>query len=83
MSSEGILLQTFNNVHRGLKTNGTMAINAANTRNAKDIEERVMDSATRAGFVHCDTWKLALSNPSMSKDKANFKYEPIFIFRKV
>ena len=80
--TEGFILQSFKNAFIGLKAGAKMAINAANTRNAKDIEERVRAAAITAGFIECDTWKLALSNPTMSKTKSNFKYEPIYVFQK-
>ena len=60
-----------------------MAINIANTKNFKDLEKQAILIAEKAGFYLIDTWKLALSNPSMKNKKDSFKYEPIFIFKKI
>jgi hypothetical protein len=78
----GYLLKTFQNSFYGLKKNAKMAINIANTKNFKDLEEQTILMAEKAGFVLVDTWKLALSNPNMKNKTSSFKYEPIFIFQK-
>jgi len=79
---EGYLLKTFENCFIGLKDNGKMAINIANTKNFKDLEDKTIIMANKAGFFLSDTWKLALSNPKMKNKESSFKYEPIFIFTK-
>lgn len=79
---EGYLLKTFKNAFYGLKNNKYMAINIANTKNFKNLEEETLKAAKKAGFKYYDTWKLALSNPTMKNKKSSFKYEPIFIFKK-
>ena len=78
----GYLLKTFQNSYYGLKNNAKMAINIANTKNFKDLEEKTILMAEQAGFVLVDVWKLALSNPNMKNKTSSFKYEPIFIFEK-
>lgn len=81
--SEGFLYETFRKVEFGLKKGGKMAINIANTKKYPDLEEVTINKASKAGFKLVDTWKLALSNPTMSADKSKFKYEPIFIFERI
>ncbi len=78
----GYLIETFKNAFNGLKNNKYMAINIANTKNFKNLEEETLEAAKKAGFKYHDTWKLALSNPIMKNKKSSFKYEPIFIFKK-
>jgi hypothetical protein len=79
---KGYLLKTFQNSFEGLKNSANMAINIANTKNFKNLEEETIKIAEEAGFKLVDIWKLALSNPNMKNKKDSFKYEPIFIFKK-
>lgn len=79
----GYLKKTFINCFNGLKDNKIMAINIANIKNFTNLEDEAIRVAKEAGFVHEDTWKLALSNSKMKGKIESFKYEPIFIFRKV
>ena len=73
------LCSTFKNCHYGLKPNKHMIINIANVKSFKDIEQHMIDTARSVGFELVDEWKLALS----SMQKGGYKYEPIFIFKKV
>jgi hypothetical protein len=78
----GFIRQTFENCHYGLKNNKMMAINIANTRSFSNLEEEVIRVAKETGFILEDTWKLGLSN--LAKDRTEkYKYEPIFIFKKI
>lgn len=79
----GYLRKTLINVRHGLKQNKYLAINIANTKNMKDVETRIITLAFELGFKFVDLWKLTLSNPTMKNGKASFKYEPIFIFKKI
>lgn len=78
----GFIRDTFKNVHKCLKDDKYMVINVANVPNYKTLEEDVVRVAEECGFKLEDTWKLALSKPP-SKNKTGFKYEPVFIFKKV
>lgn len=78
----GYLKKTFSNCHIGLKNGRYMAINIANTKNFKNLEEETIKMAELSGFTLVDTWKLALSNPTMKNKTCSFKYEPIFLFKK-
>ena len=75
------LKKTFKNCHFGLKPNGKMIINIANVKTFPNLESETIRVAKEVGFDLKETWKLSLS--SMPSDDSKFKYEPIFIFRKV
>lgn len=74
----GFLKKTFENCYHGLKSGKYMAINIANVKSFKTLESETIRVAEEVGFVHTDTWKYTLSAM-----KSGFKYEPIFIFKKV
>lgn len=76
----GFLKKTFENCHKGLKTDGKMVINIANVKSYPTLEEDTIKVAKDVGFKLIDTWKLSLS--SMPSADTKFKYEPIFIFQK-
>ena len=75
----GFLYKTFCNCHYGLKNGKYMAINIANTKTFKDLEQCTVEMALKAGFKFKDKYYYLLSSLSHKKD---FKYEPIFIFKK-
>jgi hypothetical protein len=66
------------NCHIGLKPNGKMMLNIANTPKHKDIESETIRVANEVGFKLDKTIKLALSSVAGK----GIKYEPIFIFSK-
>jgi len=74
----GFLKQTFENCYKGLKDGKFMVINIANVKSFKNIEEETQRVALEVGFTLDCTWKLALSKLG-GKD---FKYEPLFVFKK-
>jgi len=74
----GFLRKTIENCYYGLKKDGYMLINIANTPKYKFIEEGTMNISEEIGFVHERTLQLTLS----SVMGAGYKYEPIFVFRK-
>lgn len=79
---EGFLMQTFENCHHGLKSGRCMAINIADPKKEKKIslEVETVNAAKRIGFTHVNTLSLMLKSPLGSgKD---YKFEPIFIFKK-
>lgn len=73
------LKKTFENVMHCLSDDGIMAINIANVKSYKNLEDCTINVANEVGFELNNTMKYALSSLSHN-DK--FKYEPIFIFRK-
>jgi len=75
---KGFYKKTMQNCFDGLKINGYMVINIADTPKLKWIENQTLILAKELGFELIDTLKLELS--SISGKGA--KYEPIFIFRK-
>jgi len=74
----GFLQGTFSNCYHGLKQNGYMLINIANTPKYKNLEEMTIRYAELVGFKHIDTLQLILS----AVMGAGYKREPIFVFKK-
>ena len=61
-----------------IETESLYVINIANVSSFNNLEDATVTIAKQEGFVHEDTYRLALS-----KIRGNgFKYEPIFVFRK-
>ena len=75
---DGFLRKTIDNCYYGLKKNGYMLINIANTPKYKFIENETIRISKELGFTQEDTLQLTLS----SVMGAGYKYEPIFVFRK-
>ena len=75
---DGFLRKTIDNCYYGLKKNGYMLMNIANTPKYKFIEEQTVNISKELGFIQEDTIQLTLS----SVMGAGYKYEPIFVFRK-
>ena len=75
---DGFLRKTIDNCYYGLKKNGYMLMNIANTPKYKFIEEQTVKISKELGFIQEDTIQLTLS----SVMGAGYKYEPIFVFRK-
>lgn len=75
--------KTFSNVHRALKKDKHMAINIANVPSYPQLEIDTINLAKRCGFSYIREMKLALSNSTFKKGKDAFKYEPIFIFKRL
>jgi hypothetical protein len=73
---------TLSNCYHGLKQDGVLILNIANTKRFTDLEERVIMLANSKGFKLVDTWKLALSNPNLKNKSEKYKCEPIYIFNK-
>ena len=74
----GFLRKTIENCYYGLKKNGYMLMNIANTPKYKFIEEQTVKISKELGFAQEDALQLTLS----SVMGAGYKYEPIFVFRK-
>lgn len=79
----GFLGKTFANCHYALKPNKYMVINIANTKDFCDLEEQTVKVAEDNGFKLEDTMQLALSNPVFKNKKCAFKYEPVFVFKRI
>ena len=74
----GFLRKTIENCYHGLKKNGYMLINIANTPKYKFIEKETVQISKELGFKQEETLQLTLS----SVMGAGYKYEPIFVFKK-
>lgn len=74
----GFLRKTIENCFIGLKSDGKLMLNIANTPKYKTIETETIKVAEDVGFSHIDTIYLALSSVSGK----GMKLEPIFIFNK-
>jgi len=74
----GFLYKTLQNCNYGLKNNGYLVLNIANTKSAYNIEEGLFKIIQKMNFKYIETLKLYLS--SISGKGA--KYEPIYIFKK-
>ena len=75
----GFLSDTIKNCHYGLKKNGYMILNIANTRSHKNIEEQTVAISLKLGFELVETLYLILSSVSGKGQKL----EPIFILKKI
>ena len=76
---DGFLFLTLENCYESLKKNGYLLLNIANTTRGKNIENATLDIAKGFGLNHEKTLQLTLS----SVMGAGYKYEPIFVFKKV
>ena len=74
---ENFLRKTLDNVYYGLKPNKFCAFNVANVKSYSTFEKDTKEIAQEVGFKFVDTFDLRLSS-----QQADFKSEPIFIFRK-
>ena len=80
----GFLHNTIINCHNGLKKNKYMLINIADIKNSRiSLEHEIIKTAIKVGFEYENTLRLALSNPNMKNRTSAFKYEPIFVFKKI
>ena len=69
---------TLINCYYGLKKNGFLVINIANTQSGKNIEDGLLVLAKTIGFKYVKTMQLILS----AINGGGYKYEPIYIFKK-
>lgn len=75
---DGFLTDTIKNCYIGLKHNGYMILNIANTPKHKTIESETIRISEEIGFTYIDTLYLILSSVSGKGQKL----EPIFVLRK-
>ena len=74
----GFLKKTIENCYYGLKKNGYMLINIANTPKYKFIEKETVNISSEIGFIKEPTVDLILSSVAGK----GIKTEPVFVFRK-
>ena len=74
----GFMRDTLINCYYGLKKDGFLVLNIANTKSAKKIEEGLLKLVKNIGFKHIKTMQLVLS----AINGTGYKYEPIYIFKK-
>lgn len=77
--NEGFLRRTIQNCRIGLKLDSRMVLNVANVKSHPHLESDTVRIALEEGFVLDEVLRLSLSNVS----KGGFKFEPMFVFRKV
>lgn len=77
------LQATFENCHYGLRDNCYMVINIANTKSYPLLEEDTCKVAAISGFRLEKVLRLVLSSIIGSKHLNKYKYEPVFIFKKI
>lgn len=77
--NENFLRKTIQNCYKCLKPNGHLLINIANVITHKTLENDTVKIAGQEKFELIDTLKMQLS----SITKGGFKYEPIFVFKKL
>jgi hypothetical protein len=77
--NEGFLRKTIQNCFIGLKSGRFMALNVANVKSHPSLEADTVRIAKEEGFVFEETLRLSLSNVF----RGGYKYEPVFVFRKL
>tara|TARA_R110000824_G_scaffold63586_1_gene167095 strand:- start:26 stop:1120 length:1095 start_codon:yes stop_codon:yes gene_type:complete len=80
---DGFLFQTIKNCYESLKKNGYLLLNIANTSSGKNIENGTLDITKGFNLKPEKTLKLSLSTLARGGDGTGFKYEPIYVFKKV
>ena len=75
---DGFLYKTIENCNYGLKNNGYLVLNIANTKSAYNIEDGLFKIAKNLNLKYINSMSLYLS--SISGKGA--KYEPVYIFKK-
>lgn len=81
--TNGFWYDTIKNTYNALKADSYMAINIANVPSYKDLEDVTKQLCIDMGFVYIKEMRMALSNSNFRSRSSAFKYEPIFIFKKV
>ena len=74
---EEFLRKTIDNCYYGLKKNKFMCLNVANVKSYSTFEADTKQIAKEVGFKHVDTFDYRLSS-----QQADYKSEPMFIFKK-
>ena len=79
----GYMRMTLENCRVGLKRDGMLVMNLANTKTYPTLTRDFLALAKNTGFTLVETLQLALSKMvGTDKQSASHKYEPIFAFRK-
>ena len=71
------------NSFESLKKNGYLLLNIANTSSGKNIVNGTLDIAKGFDLKHEQTLKLSLSTLAKGGEGTGFKYEPIYVFKKM
>ncbi len=79
----GFLGATLSNCHAGLAASGILAVNIANVASYPNLTEDFLWLARRCRFQHVETLRLALSAMPGTRAGSPYRYEPVFVFRKV
>ena len=66
------------NCRQGLRNNGYLLLNVADTKTAPTLEHDTVEMAERNGFKHTDTMFMVLSSIAGK----GVKTEPVFVFEK-
>lgn len=73
---------TLSNCHNGLTASGILAVNIANVATYANLTEDFLALASRCGFRHIETLRLALSAMPGTRNGSPYKFEPVYVFRK-
>tara|TARA_B100001250_G_scaffold223387_1_gene191527 strand:+ start:829 stop:1923 length:1095 start_codon:yes stop_codon:yes gene_type:complete len=79
----GFLFQTMKNCYQTLKKDGYLLLNIANTSRGKNIENGTLRIAKGFNLKQEQTLQLSLSTLAKGGKGTGFKYEPIYVFRKI
>lgn len=79
----GFLGATLSNCHRDLAADGRLVINIANVASYPNLTEDFLWLARRCGFRHIETLRLALSAMPGTREGSPYKFEPVYVFRKL
>ena len=79
----GFLFQTMKNCYDSLKKNGYLLLNIADTSSGKNIQDGTLRIAKGFGLQHEQTLQLSLSTLARGGEGTGFKYEPIYVFKKL
>lgn len=77
------LKKTFENCYYGLKSDCYMLINIANVSTYKQLQEDTIKVAKEVGFQLQKTYRYALSGLTKRQQGQKYKYQPMFLFKKV
>jgi hypothetical protein len=77
--NEDFLRQTIKNCYQALKSDGYLILNVANVKSHPNLERDTLEIAGQEKFELQEILKMQLSHIS----KGGFKYEPVFVFKKV
>lgn len=74
---------TLSNAYLGLAASGNLVVNIANIESYPNLTEDFLWLTRRCGFRHIETLQLALSRMPGTRTGSAYKYEPVFVLRKI